>query len=825
MFIEAISKYQIRHPLGVQETNLGIVDLFASPLCDPIFDHEHLLSTESNVFVSGSKTVKYTKGRESKIFLLKKIPEQNDKSIRILENNYQIERYNSSYKIHSIKLKDNKLVCYCKVPLKKEQFLEIASLSTEKVKDKNSSASPNLNQSQKNMTEEHPNMIIFQRQENTNDIRSKENQNANADQHIKASQAFKEDFLDGLTEVECIDGSLCLDSKLLISKEFTRDESVYESEGFLLESNYKILFECSNEKNYVLLIRNIIKNIKISKDSFTRHFSLQNFDSLYFTVLIFRGEIAVIVLSRELYNIVPLFNCIMNNKREYSESLLSIPMILNSSVDITKDSSSLLHKYTLPSFNISMILSLVLSGKNVVILNCSFSFWIVYFLIKHLYPLSYSGLIMCSVNKDMMYLLKGPYNFIITADKVDDLPKVSYEVIDYMGLCRSDHNKSSAIDTNCHAINEHRFISEHFGENDHISFNIPVNEHIVDKYASNSHIIDIGADNSMTFNKNDLISVLLKNKLVSDFKFPLNFKFIGSSLEKKFISFGMLDYARYFYDLDKGLVFLPCADIFKEDPTRLFIMAYPGKLDYSSFPKRQHLMHYFIKRACIDRDSVVLNQMILALDECQDNYLQCLKAIGNYFERECLFENYYKKVNEIELQKFPRKNSTKKFEVKDDKIIGRNYIKKDLNEKDESHIDINANESIYKNSGNDNDRNNEDGISGLIKDILVINTCDCRRKECFSMYLASNAEESLRGKKLKTKNLVCNKHSCFRSTILFVKNASYYLMTVENILACLDSNFMDEQVFYNILVYFLFYDFPLEEPSSEEIGDYIFYTD
>lgn len=799
MFIEAICKYRIKSHVGSPSV---VSCLYTAPLDAPNYEDEYLLVEKGVVQVfDGIRdchltkfVIKYKEDEKKgeskpwKGFRLEHIDNNmqtsnlGDDQILIENNKYKITEFACLYRTASVVFKDgeftgkiemgDKTICSIlgvltdlngeleqidgvygksesqpgenKVENEKNKigsfYLIHASDGTIKIDSQLLEAKEDLGDLNSNFSErcslgvcksEENSTLLF---EENSTLRFEENSTLRLDDN--STLRLDESSPDNYTLLEASQDNIQPDVKNSCENEQRSAEEVSTNEDacFLdrvlcdgLSNSNNILYEHSNKVDYIFLIRKFIKDIRPKGHSFIIHFYLCNQFPLYFTVFSIQKDDGFVELSvflaKKLFNLVLLFNYIHSHE-DSVQKFLGISCFSNGQFFLAHKNQDLVVKYKLQHYRIQKLVDAIFLNHNVMIEHTPHTFWIIMFLLESMFPLKWPGLIISPINPEMLYLLDGPYRFVISigADLTVGVDRVGSGV-----YFSSDELK---IQNGKMAPNSYRIDAQNYAE------------------------------------------YLLLQKLDNTFAFPLKF----TCENHEHIGYAHLHEASeesvdYVYDLDEGLVFLPRAYLYNENPLRLWALFFPGELDYDALLEAdKELLPYLAKRACMDKDQDSLLKIVSKLKLCDhDIMVQTLQNICNY-------DNVVKRL-------------LYDLNVCNIKVINVCECNKARIKKQHLHS----------------------------KDLF------CDKKSNIRHFINDKTEP--RVPKISLKEFVCKTQACKKYTLLFLNDFYYDLLCVNNLLALMDLGYMNEQIYCSIVAYIYFNDLPFTENGLKCASKYFFIVD
>jgi len=345
-------------------------------------------------------------------------------------------------------------------------------------------------------------------------------------------------------------------------------------------------FEFVNSQKFLVLIRVYLRHFTWPRYSCYKHFLIQSLDTFYFTFLKVEKTVMVIV-SRQLYDFTLLFNLIIEDQSQ-AEKVLQIPLLSTRGIkSVTFRDKSLIKKYNFNRVSKHLRHALmafdgvngILPDKTVIEHN-EYSFWCIQRIILLLKPMTFPGLIICSLLREMNYLLHGPYPLIISIEDGTILEEFTRNKENARCLILSSKKKAQVF-----------------------------------------HNLGF-----LGYEKKDIISTILKSKLKSlNSKIPINAIVFPNSntIIKYFLNQVKSFDCVYSFNLQDGISFSnrtlsgnttgkkDLASFSYENALSLWLMLYPYEIDYSAVVKENRFsLLFLLRRACIDNNKNLINQIL-----------------------------------------------------------------------------------------------------------------------------------------------------------------------------------------------------------------------
>ncbi|KAI5168657.1 hypothetical protein PAEPH01_0310 [Pancytospora epiphaga] len=389
-------------------------------------------------------------------------------------------------------------------------------------------------------------------------------------------------------------------------------------DSIITNTSYKVEYEYTNIPDYKLLIKSLIEGINLKNHSYITHFYINNQEPFFFTLFAICGsseEMSLTVfMTRELLVLSLLFNSLSKDTVNLKD-LMNIEYISRCNISVTVDSKELLLKYKLDKFEINTLVAFAYSEKSIILEDTPETFWLLMFALSRMEPLLWPGLVITPIRKTMLYLLEGPYTFLVSASS-----EVVAELENFVG--HDQYYSATSIQRSTG----------------------------MDK----PPILDASME-SYLFH-------LQSRKLQSDYTFPLRFNLKGlRRIEVVYLQSSSNNVCNYVYDSLKGIVFLPRVYIDDEDPLPLWVLISPLEIDYEALMSHCiDLLPFLVKRACIDEEGEILFNLLNEAKEFETKILNTtLQAVCNYAR-----SNVYKSFFDFEPEKITIVNTCACFRVK-----------------------------------------------------------------------------------------------------------------------------------------------------------------
>lgn len=355
-----------------------------------------------------------------------------------------------------------------------------------------------------------------------------------------------------------------------------------------INTSVEIVFEYFNDKSYVVLIKSFINEFTYSRFSYIKHCIL---DTLYFIFIKIYDEITVIV-SKKLYNFIPLYNLMESID---CRLILNVPDLnphtSSGYVQMIFDDKQCNFKYKIPDFECEKQIELIFKYSYVMVEETPRTFWFIAKIHELLFPMRFPGLILSPLISDMMYLMDGPYPFLISSNQVVELKDRPVFV------CESPQwNTSRKTD---HAIKKPKMMKKWTGK---------LTRQILTKLSyKNTSKLEI---RSLTSKKQEYIRSLLFSKKIKD-GIPDTFE-APTLIERCFLNESRYIPVRYSYNLDKNTVkFDTYNRMNMTDAVSLWLMIYKGPIDLVKLLNKRWIdLEFLCRRACIDNNVSVVRRIL-----------------------------------------------------------------------------------------------------------------------------------------------------------------------------------------------------------------------
>ncbi len=592
MFIEGITKYEVEIKRCLRNK---ISSLKIYCMSEPIYENEWILTENKNIKIikfmqegeAISGIIKCEYEDKNCAFMLKKSNESvktkvNKEEVLINGDFYQIIEFKSKFPTHEIKIVENYI--------HGKSYLLEKTLAEIKKEIRNGVIGSDINNGN----------VIY-----NNDIKFKRN----------------------LYEIVAMDGSLFVESECLKIKEdnvhslflnlrnSNKEEMMKKSikdikqnltnnnkEEMMKKSikdikqNLTTIFECVKKEYYLLLIKNIIDEIKARGFSRIVHFYLKNQEELYFIsfiVFIEENKIEITTfLIKKNYNICKLFNYINDSysNKDVFNTFLNIEDFNCKTFLIVNKGENFIYSYQLKKYKILYLIKHIFSNENICFKHNEDSFWIIMYILETISPFKWPGLIISPINTNMMYLLEGPYRYIVSSyhKLAINISKIYTNIGFLKGTSSDIYSKK------------------------------------LEKYIKKK------------------LYTILSTKINSNLKFPIRIPNLKSAVEESILNY--LDIYKVFciFSIDKSYIFLPRAYIYNEDPIPLWIMLYNGEFDYYTLLTSRKYLKTLLNRLCLDRNIDQLKKVINIIKSAKIKYnLTDLLSIRNYEQNRIELKNYW----------------------------------------------------------------------------------------------------------------------------------------------------------------------------------------
>lgn len=363
--------------------------------------------------------------------------------------------------------------------------------------------------------------------------------------------------------------------------------------------------EVSNSEDFLYLIHSFLKDIQIFHHSFISHSIIKHKRPLFFTFFVVQNQQntdITVIATDKLYSFVSMYDSICDNKIAIGR-FLKIPSFMNRDLTLIYQKVSLLQRYRLKPYKLVRLLRKADRGENIFVEDAKAFFWMITYAMDAIDPIPWPGLVISPMNEEMAYLLSGPYSFMVGHDNL--FTKYKYQL-------RNEQYKIHSA-TECKATE--------FIYNDNDKLREPIDPPL-------SYMIN-GASR-----KGRYLQDISNLKLKIPHTFPLAVPEHLSNLERAFFERPYCHEVRLIYDLDHEKVIFPRAYIYDEDPLILWLIVFPGELDYDALLDEiwdMNVYGYMIRRACLDQDSASLSKILSVVERdkiaCKN---EIVRHIANY---------------------------------------------------------------------------------------------------------------------------------------------------------------------------------------------------
>ncbi|KAI4290818.1 hypothetical protein PAPHI01_0092 [Pancytospora philotis] len=323
------------------------------------------------------------------------------------------------------------------------------------------------------------------------------------------------------------------------------------------------VYEHANKEDYACLVRELVRSLELKPRPCIVHMLVNKQSRFYFTVVLTRdgdAMLATAYMTRTLFNPALLHNYLTDAPHEISR-VLSVSFFPCSFFFLSSNGCELTTEYALQACASPELVQSLRSGANVVMEHSPCAFWMLADAFRSLQPLAWMGLAMVPMIDSMLYLLHGPYNFVVSA-----APSL---------LSRLSEFKYDRINTAIHGSQS------------------------LDKSDECANAAAYAAQLQFT-------------KLGSSLAFPLQFRSSRMSrLENFYLDQPPELLCNYVYDLSNGFVLLPRVYAPDERPEGLWALVFDGELDYDALLLLSpDIFPLLAQRACADRDHAALVKIV-----------------------------------------------------------------------------------------------------------------------------------------------------------------------------------------------------------------------
>lgn len=545
MFCEAACKYTIEtknltpHSIGdIYAVAEDMPEQTSAFLCTQNGKFCKFVYSQEGMTYSG--LLGYRDGTYACVFRLVRANNKDKAAIILNNERYRIRRYYSRYPTTKFEINDEKLTGECKLPDKSiKEVISTLNLSDKEIELKDG---------------------IFRNK-------------------IEDSKCY-----DPLTKycIKAKDGTIQVDANLLIVNEpiaINQPLSICVS-----ELKERAREEFSNSEDYIHIVRNYVKDLRLFGHSFIEHALLKNQHTLFFTFFVVHLDETteiVVLMTRQLFAMVGLFNHINNYAK-----LINIPYFYKSKCEIIDGTTKLINKYKLKPGRIRKIVSIVGSGQNIVLSGTKSAFWILVYAMEVLSPLEFPGLIALPIKKELAYLLAGPYHFIASLDDSSILGSL-------VSLNFKEYVADEFMAVNGKSLEHSEISIPHFGDAD---------------------------------KKKKYLRGLLHQRLDTEIRFPLSPFKRSNLVEQYFIEMPFYHKFTSVYEINTCRILFPPVYLYDEDPLPLWLIIFTGSIDYDILLQERwswDIYGYMVRRACIDRDQANLSKILKYLEmnkiACRDD--------------------------------------------------------------------------------------------------------------------------------------------------------------------------------------------------------------
>lgn len=331
---------------------------------------------------------------------------------------------------------------------------------------------------------------------------------------------------------------------------------------------------------------------------------------------------------------------------------LSIPYLSQDGpLAITYEGESLVARYKVKDAGkmLTPILRSLFECDGVVLEEDENSFWNIQAIVNSLDPLKFPGLIVSPLSDEMRYLLEGPYPFIVSSEEwvepenkcirafrlpvnsgrgIDEKPDFHSGPTSCRGcgtLCHEEapnpknakditHMLQKKLHKNSRIVRSLRSVIKGLagiGKKENTGSRVDLflkdKEKFIDTIVSTKSRYFLPHGQKFSFG---IFSSGSRSDLSSGQAFPASFD-APTLIEKYFINEIKPFSCTYTFDLSGGVEFFPHARMSMRDALSLWMMIYPGEVDYESLLKTKDCnIMYLARRACIDRDVETVQRIL-----------------------------------------------------------------------------------------------------------------------------------------------------------------------------------------------------------------------
>lgn len=628
------------------------------------------------------------------------------------------------------------------------------------------------------------------------------------------------------------------------------------------------VFEFSRSKEYVVLIKVFLKNLRRSKYSFVKHFWIQSIDTFCFIAFKVRHTVTL-VMSRRLYDYTKLVNLLHSPgdgflvpdtgflDMPYSKGMenlcqvdpkvygfcvrcLSIPDLgPEGSLSITYMGESLNKRYTVKEISVGCTQAFrsLFECDGVVLEENESSFWDIQSINNRLDPLKFPGLIISPLSDEMKYLLEGPYPFLVSSGewvepankfvRVFKVPqsKQNREIGEPLDtclgcedsgvLCRELHgyklcSKDYALSgpSHCNAAGHNHRKKQSSGSMrvksslKNARFIRSLKDTIKGLMGTNKKASTTSRVDLFLKDKEKFISSVISTKLcyflpsemcarsscfkVRDFDMlsqgalPTSFD-APSLIEKYFINEIKPFSCMYAFDLSGEMEFFPQAKVNARDALSLWMMIYPGEVDYEPLLKASDCdVLYLARRACIDRNVKVVQKILRQVIQSDDTLAPWAVKGPHRSTKKLPGSGKWARCN---AKRFSRSSS----------LLARSYMLTRSNGKSKASRRLTRLDDVLSVIGNYDKWDLHEINSRLSLSTPYKDTC--------GNFIVTVAE-----------------HPSY--VRVGYRGNMYNLMTLENILGCIYNEFYDDRLRASILAHFQEANLPVSPPRYMDTGDF-----
>lgn len=354
-------------------------------------------------------------------------------------------------------------------------------------------------------------------------------------------------------------------------------------------------FEFVNSQKFLILIRVCLRHFTWPRYSCFKHSLIQSLDTFYFTFLKIEKTVVVIV-SRQLYDFTLLFNFMIEDQSQ-AEKMLHLPLLSTRGIkSVTFRDKSLIKKYNFNRISkhlrhAAMAFDTVngIFPDKIVIEHNEYSFWCIQRIILLLKPMTFPGLIICSLLKEMNYLLNGPYPLIISIEDGAILEEFTRKQENTRCLILSSRKNTQIFNNSSFLGYEKKDIISKILKSKIKSLNskIPINAIV---FPNSNTIIKYFLNQVKSF---DCVYSFNLQDGISFFNNTLR----GNTTDKKDLTGSIKRHENPFFTYENAL--------------SLWLMLYPYEIDYSAVVKENRFsLLFLLRRACIDNNKNLINQIL-----------------------------------------------------------------------------------------------------------------------------------------------------------------------------------------------------------------------